>query len=334
MSIPDDPALKIGHLTLPTPVILAPLAGYTDPAFRLLCRKAGASLCFSEMISCHGLVYKQKNTEFLLKTLEEERPVGIQLFGSDPVMMGKAAAIVSTCPVDLIDINMGCPVRKVVKKGAGSALMKTPELAKAIIESVCAHTHLPVTVKIRAGWASDDITAVSFAQMAELAGVTALTVHGRTWAQGFGGLADWNIIRQVTEAVSIPVIGNGDISSHADGIERMLQTGCHGVMVGRGALGNPWIFSPEGRPATLEKRIPVLLDYLDLCRASLPWERYLFRIKNQAGRYFSGLPGAAKLRAALYGCDDLQQMTAALRRLEDQGNQGGTCPVGSTFNHL
>jgi len=300
--------LQIGNLVLPNPFLLAPLAGYTDLAFRILCREMGASLCFSEMISCHGLVYGQKNTLVLLDTVSEERPVGIQLFGSDPVAMGKAAAVVSTYPVDLIDINMGCPVRKVIKKGAGSALMKSPELAEAIIQEVCANTSLPVTVKFRSGWTHDSITAVAFARMVENAGAAALTVHARTWSQGFGGLADWDIIQQVKQAVSIPVIGNGDVLSYEEGVQRMKQTECDGIMVGRGALGNPWVFSPQGRPATISGRLIQLKRHMELSDQYLPSQKMLFRIKNHAGRYCAELPGAARIRKKIYDCENMVEL--------------------------
>ncbi|PID72259.1 MAG: tRNA dihydrouridine synthase DusB [Desulfobulbus propionicus] len=301
-------APKIGTLQLSSPFVLAPLAGYTDLAFRILCRELGASLCFSEMVSCHGLVYQQKNTLVLLNTVAEERPVGIQLFGSDPEVMGKAAALVSNYPIDVIDINMGCPVRKVIKKGAGSALMKTPELAHQIITTVCAHTTLPVTVKFRSGWTHENITAVQFGQMAEAAGASAITVHARTWSQGFGGYADWDVVQQVKEAVSIPVFGNGDVLSYQQGIQRMEETGCDGIMVGRGALGNPWVFAPKGRPQTLAGRLGQLVRHMELSSLHLPAEKMLFRIKNHAGRYCAELPGAARIRKAIYDCNDMDEL--------------------------
>lgn len=297
--------LRIGPLTLPSPFMLAPLAGYTDLAFRLLCKELGAGLCFSEMVSCYGLVYGQRNTLALLHTVDAERPWGVQLFGSEPEVMGKAAAVVSTFPVDLIDINMGCPVRKVIKKGAGSALMKTPERAEDIIRAVCANTTLPVTVKFRSGWTHEQITAVEFGQMAEQAGASAITVHARTWAQAFGGKADWEVIRRVKQAVNIPVIGNGDVLSYAEGKQRMEETACDGIMIGRGALGNPWVFSSSGTPESIAGRLPVLARHLELAAQHLPSQKMLFRIKNHAGRYCTGLPGAARIRKSIYDCTDM-----------------------------
>ena len=250
--------LTIGQIKLASPFVLAPLAGYTDLPFRLVCKEYGASLVYSEMISCHGLVYEQKNTWAMLRTVAEERPFAIQLFGSDPEMMGRAAAIASTMPADLIDINMGCPVRKVVKKGAGAALMKDLPRAQAVIQAVCANATLPVTVKCRSGWDDTTLNAPQLAIIAEAAGVAAITVHARTWAQGFGGLADRGMIARVKQTVSIPVIGNGDVLCYQDGLSLMAETGCDGVMVGRGALGNPWVFSAGKPPATLVERLPAI----------------------------------------------------------------------------
>ena len=224
--------------------VLAPLAGYTDLAFRLLCREAGAGLCFSEMISCHGLARGQRNSLVLLHTIPRDRPLIIQLFGSDPEMMARAAAGVDPDQADGIDINMGCPVKKVVKRGAGSALMRDPDLAERIIAAVVAATPLPVSVKIRAGWDTGTINAPDFARMAEQTGATMITVHGRTRQQGFTGQADWKVIRRVKERVRVPVIGNGDVLTWEDGEAMLSQTGCDAVMIGRGALGNPWVFSP------------------------------------------------------------------------------------------
>jgi nifR3 family TIM-barrel protein len=280
--------------------ILAPLAGYSDLAFRLLCREYGASLCFSEMISCHGLHFRQKNTLDMLKTVEDERPVAMQLFGSEPEVMGEAAAILSDYPIDCIDINMGCPARKVIKKGAGCALMKEPALAAKIIRAVVKASRVPVTVKFRSGWNHQTITACNFAKMAEENGAAAITVHARTWSDGFSGTADWRIISQVKQAVSIPVIGNGDIASHADGLRMLAETGCDGVMIGRGALGAPWLFSataPEN--PSLAFRIKALNRHLALIAEYQP-DTPPSQIKNHAGRYFKGVSGGAEIRRRIF----------------------------------
>lgn len=313
------PPLNIGSVRLPSALLLAPLAGYTDLPFRLLCKENGAGLCCSEMISCHGLIYEQKNTYELLATLPEERPFAVQLFGSEPELMGRAAAIVSRLPVDLIDINMGCPVRKVIKKGCGAALMKDPQRAESIIRAVCAQTTLPVTVKFRSGWTEETINAPEFARMTESAGAAALTIHARTWAQGFGGRANRHIIAAVKAAVGIPVIGNGDIGSFAEGLAMIAETGCDGVMVGRGALGNPWLFSPAGKPAMLQARMPVINRYLQLAERHLPLEKVLFKVKNHTAKFLGGISGASSLRHALYACENIAALRALLAQHADQG---------------
>lgn len=312
------PPLTIGSLRLPSGLILAPLAGYTDLPFRLLCRESGAALCVSEMVSCHGLVYGQQNTHDLLRTVPSERPFAVQLFGSDPELMGRAAAIVSSLPIDLIDINMGCPVRKVVKKGCGAALMKDPLRAQAIIQAICSRTPYPVTVKFRSGWNEASMNAPEFAAMAEAAGAAAVTIHSRTWAQGFGGCADRRIIKAVKEAVTIPVIGNGDVHSYAEGLAMMRETGCDGVMVGRAALGNPWLFSPADRPSTLSARLPAIERYLQLAQQFLPLDKVLFKVKLQVTKFLSGLPGAAGMRQTITACHDLESLAVFLAQTAQQ----------------
>lgn len=307
--------MKIGPVILDNPFILAPLAGYTDLAFRLLCREMGAGLSVSEMISCFGLVFGQQKTLGMMKTVPKERPFAIQLFGNEPEIMGRAAAIVSTHPVDIIDINMGCPVRKVIKKGSGAALMKDFKRAEAIIRSVVSSTDLPVTIKFRSGWDDSSITAPEFAAMAEAAGAAAVTVHARTWAQMFSGRADRNVIARVKKSVSIPVIGNGDILSHGDGLDMMTETGCDAVMVGRGALGNPWVFQAGDLPDTLAGRLPVLRRHMELAAQYLDAQRLLFRIKNHACRYLTGLPGAAKIRQQISLCATLPDINILLKTL-------------------
>jgi tRNA-dihydrouridine synthase B len=297
---PVTQPFQIKSLQLKNPLVLAPLAGYTDLPFRLLCRQYGAALCYTEMVSCHGLVHDKKKTLQLTRTVPEERPVALQLFGADPDKMGEAAAIVSEMNVDIIDINMGCPVKKVVKKGAGAALLKNPAQAAAIIRQVCKNTTLPVTVKIRTGWRHDAIVAPEFAKMAEDSGASGVVIHGRTWAQGFGGPVDWQTIARVKGTISIPVIGNGDIRTYQEAYEFLARTGCDGVMIGRGALGNPWIFTPGSTPITLAARMQGLRQHLKLIRKYSVPEKILPRIKNHAGRYFKGIRGGSGLRQQIY----------------------------------
>jgi len=292
--------MHIASLSLNSPLFLAPLAGYTDLAFRLLCREHGAGMCFSEMISSQGLVRLQQKTMQMVQTVPEERPVAFQLFGSDPDIMGEAAAILSAKPIDMIDINMGCPVKKVIKTGAGAALMKEPALAEKIIRQVCKNSTIPVSVKIRSGWDRATINATDFANMAEDAGVSAVTIHGRTWTQGFSGQVDWRIITRVKQAVSIPVIGNGDIHTFNDALAMMSVTGCDGAMIGRAALGNPWVFHPKGTPSSIRGRLTAVKRHLELISEYSPADRILAKIKNHLGRYLKGIPGGSAFRKRIY----------------------------------
>ncbi len=307
--------LSIAQTDIHSPFILAPLAGYTDLPFRLLCRELGAGMVVSEMISCHGLVYGQEKTLHMLASSSEEQPLSYQIFGSDPEIMAQAAAILKDYSPAFIDINMGCPVRKVTRKGAGSALMKDIGLAREIIEAVIASSTVPVTVKTRAGIDSKTITAVTFAAMAESAGAAAVTIHGRTWAQAFSGRADWDIIKAVKENVTIPVIGNGDVSSYEEGVLRIHETGCDGIMIGRAALGNPWVFSRQGRPDSLPMIIPVINRHLDLMEQYLDTRRVLAYIRNHISRYFTSFPGSSTIRKAIHDCGHFSQLRSYIKTL-------------------
>ena len=236
-------SLKIGNVTLENNLILAPMAGVTDLPFRLLCKEQGVGLICTEMISAKAIYFKNKNTETLMEIDERERPVSLQLFGSDPDLMAEIARQIESRNFDILDINMGCPVPKVVNNGEGSALMKNPRLVHEIVSKVSKAIEKPLTIKIRKGFTEDCVNAVEIAKIAEDAGAAAVAVHGRTREQYYAGNADWGIIRKVKEAVSIPVIGNGDVDSPQKAEAMIRETGCDGIMIGRAVQGNPWLFS-------------------------------------------------------------------------------------------
>ncbi|SCM81863.1 putative tRNA-dihydrouridine synthase 1 [uncultured Sporomusa sp.] len=298
--------MQIGKLKLANPVILAPMAGVTDLPFRLLAKEMGCGLVYSEMVSDKGLIYDNVHTKKLLAIDERERPVALQIFGSEPDRMGQAATIVANAGADIIDINMGCPTNKIVRNGEGSALMLSPDLAYRIIAAVVtAAGDVPVTVKFRKGWDDKSVNAVEIAKLAEQAGAAAVSVHGRTREQFYSGQADWKIIREVKQAVGIPVIGNGDVRTPHDAKRLLTETGCDGIMVGRGAQGNPWIFRQiihylaTGEillPPGLDERIDMLLRHLDMLVEHKGEYVGIREMRSHAAWYTKGLHKSAELR--------------------------------------
>lgn len=295
----------IGKVGIDNPSVLAPMAGVTDLAFRLLAKEMGCGLVVSEMVSAKGLLYENCRTKDLIRIDPRERPTAIQLFGSVPAELAEAARRVEASGADIIDFNMGCPTHKIVKNGEGSALLRFPDLAATILKEMVAAVDIPVTVKIRAGWDAGSINAVEIARRAEQAGVSAIAVHARTREQFYAGKADWNIIREVKQAVKVPVIGNGDVRTVQDA-ERLLQeTGCDGVMVGRAACGNVWIFRQiatylkEGRltpsPSFAEKAA-TLLRHLDMLTELKGTHIAIREMRRHAVCYVKGLPKSAELR--------------------------------------
>ncbi len=300
--------MNIGDLLKTAPLVLAPMAGITDFPFRMICRDLGAGLVFSEMVSVEALIREHKRTHGMLHTDPAERPVVFQIFGSKPASMAEAAHIVSQGEVDFIDINMGCPVPKILKSGAGSALLRDIGLAKDIMSAVVQYSKVPVTIKIRLGWDAKSIVAVDLAQAAEAVGIVAVTVHGRTKAQGFSGQADWGMIKVVKKSVAIPVIGNGDVRTAQDAKRMKDETGCDGVMIGRAVQGNPWIFREAKQyletgvvpaPPTLEERQAVMLRHLNDMVTVLGENIGVREMRKHLCWYTKGLPGGAEFRTRI-----------------------------------
>ena len=309
--------LTIGNVVMDNPLMLAPMAGVTDLPFRLLCKEQGAGLVCMEMVSAKAIYYNNKNTEALLEINTREKPVSLQLFGSYPEIMAAMAHRIEDRPFDILDINMGCPVPKVVNNGEGSALLKNPELVRKIVTAVVNAVDKPVTVKIRRGFDEDSVNAVEIAKIIEDCGAAAVAVHGRTREQYYSGKADWDIIRQVKEAVSIPVIGNGDVTSPETAVALMEQTGCDGIMIGRAVRGNPWLFSEilhyletgehKARP-TMEEVGEMILRHTRM-QVELKGEYTALReMRKHVAWYTAGFPHSARLRARTNEISTMQEL--------------------------
>jgi len=313
--------MRIGTVELPNNVILAPMAGVTDLPFRILCREQGAGLVCSEMISAKAIAFHNKNTEALLETVPQERPLSVQLFGSDPDIISAMAAYIEERPFDILDINMGCPVPKVAGNGEGSALMRNPKLVEQIVAKTVRATKKPVTVKIRKGFTEQEVNAVEIARIAEAAGAAAVAVHGRTREQYYAGQADWEIIRKVKEAVAIPVIGNGDIDSPQKAKRMLEETGCDAIMVGRAARGNPWLFdrivtyleTGELKPRPeLDKVRAMMLRHARMQIACKGEYTGIREMRKHISWYTAGYPNSSKLRAAVNEVGSYEQLEKLL----------------------
>ncbi len=314
--------LKIGNVTIDCPVVLAPMAGVTDLPFRLLCREMGVGLLSMEMVSAKAILYKNRNTESLMEIAPGENPIALQLFGSDPEILGEIAAQIQNRPFDILDFNMGCPVPKVVNNQEGSALMKQPELVREIASSLVKASEKPVTVKIRKGFDDAHVNAVEIAKILEDCGVAAVAAHGRTREQYYSGKADWEIIRKVKEAVSIPVIGNGDVDSPKAAVEMLEQTGCDGVMIGRAAQGNPWLFREIRHYLETGEELPrpsmdevkeMILRHARLQVEYKGPDVGMREMRKHVAWYTAGFPHSAKLRSEVNAVGTLEELGELLQ---------------------
>ncbi|WP_202710099.1 tRNA dihydrouridine synthase DusB [Sporosalibacterium faouarense] len=317
--------MKIGNITLDNNVFLAPMAGISDMSYRIICKEMGAGLVYTEMVSSKGLYYNDEKTERLMRVSEGERPISLQVFGSDPDIMSKVVYehLNNREDIDIIDINMGCPTPKIVKNGDGSALMKNPNLVGKIIKAMVKVSNKPVTFKIRKGWDDNSINAIEIAKIGEQSGGAAVAIHGRTREEFYSGTADWNIIKNVKEQVSIPVIGNGDIFTPEDGKKMIEYTGCDGIMIGRGCRGNPWIFKrtvglikdnkslPE--PSNKE-RIEMALKHLDMITSIKKEFVAVKEMRKHIAWYIKGMKYSAEMRNNINSISEKSELVDVLNQ--------------------
>lgn len=321
-------AMQIGRLQLTNNVILAPMAGITDLPYRLLMKRFGAGLVFTEMVSANGLVRAGNRTRELLRSDPAERPLGVQLFGADPEVLAAATLLVGEAG-DLLDLNLGCPVNKVVRSGAGSALLRDPGLVGRIVAAVVRSTVLPVTVKIRSGWDNGSVNFLEIGRIAEAEGAAAVTLHPRTRSQGFGGRADWSQIAELKAALRIPVVGSGDILEAADALAMQAATDCDGVMIGRGAYGNPWLIrdilalqaGTAAAPPTPRERLQVAGEHLQAFTAMFGAAKTLREMRKHLCWYSRGLDGAAGFRGRVNHARSLAELEAAMAEFFTPGEE-------------
>lgn len=313
--------MKIGNVQLDNEVFLSPMAGVTDLPFRTICKEKGCGMLYTEMINAKALCYDDENTKKMLNLEDDGHPVAVQIFGSDPEYMGKAASIMNQYTNDILDINMGCPAPKVIKNGDGSALMRNPKLASEVLTAVVKNSKKPVTLKIRKGWDDNSVNALEIAKIAEECGISALAIHGRTREQFYSGKADWDIIAEIKQSINIPVIGNGDVFDVQDAVNMLEKTKCDAIMIGRGSQGNPWIFNrinhymktgevlPE---PTLEEKISTAIKHMNLAVAEHGEYVAVREMRKHIGWYLKGLKNSAKYRDQINKITDYKEVISML----------------------
>ena len=316
--------MEIGNVSLDNRVFLSPMAGVTDLPFRLICKQKGCGMLYTEMINAKALCYNDENTKKMTKIEDEEHPIAIQIFGSEPEYMGRATEILNSHPNEILDINMGCPAPKVVKNGDGSALMRNPKLAEEVMKAVVKNSTKPVTLKIRKGWDDQSINAVEIAKIAEQSGISAVAIHGRTREQYYSGKADWDIIKEIKDAISIPVIGNGDVFEIEDAINMLEKTNCDAIMIGRGAQGNPWIFNRINHymetgeilpKPTAKEKINTAIEHMKLAVEEHGEYVAVREMRKHIGWYIKGLKNSARYRDEINKLTDSEGVIMKLREL-------------------